>query len=213
MDIAFDGTSFVALGQSGSILQSISGLTWTIKRSRGEGSYRDLEIAQGAYVAVGWPFSMRSTDLVNWTEVVAGNLNAVEYANGRFVAVGDGGKVAVSSDGGLSWASVSSGVTADLRGVAYGGGYWVAVGGNGLVIRAPDQGAQSQDANITIHQAVEIRWLASASKSYQVKWSYDTESWFDFGVPIMGDGAMKSVFDSTRDARKKFYRIAQTSPP
>lgn len=81
---------------------------------------------------------MRSIDLVNWIEGVEGALKAVDYAKGKFVAVGDQGRVVVSSNGGLSWNSIDSGVTANLRGVAFGEEHWVAVGGNGLVIRSPD---------------------------------------------------------------------------
>lgn len=212
VDVVFDGSSFVALGEASTILQSTTGLIWSLKSTPGSLIYKDLEFGQGVYVAVGSK-SMHSPDLVNWTVTSPGSLNAVEYADGRFVAVGDQGRILVSSNGGASWNPVASGVTANLQGIAYGEGFWVAVGGSGVVIRAGEDGVPPQPIGLAIHPAVEVRWHALASKTYQVKWSYDMDSWFDFGAPIDGDGNMQSVFDATRDAGKKFYRVVESDTP
>ena len=213
MDVLFDGTSFITLGLQGNILQSSDGLFWNIKGNVGSSfpfQLTDLEFGQGSYVAISSFGTFRSTDLVNWTGNGTRDLNAVEYANGKFVGVGDAGKVVTSSDGGISWDSIDSGVSANLEGIAFGNGFWVAVGQNGVVIRAPEDETPTEDIALTIHPAAEIRWLSSASYTYQVKWSFDMIQWFDFGLPITGDGAMHSVFDTTRDNRKKVYRVVGT---
>ena len=217
VDVLFDGTSFIALGLQGIILQSSDGLFWNIKGNVGSSFFSqltaDLEFGQGSYVACSFSGTYRSTDLVNWTRWTGNgirSLNAVEYANGKFVGVGDAGKVVTSSDGGISWDSIDSGVSANLEGIAFGNGFWVAVGQNGVVIRAPEDETPTEDIALTIHPAAEIRWLSSASYTYQVKWSFDMIQWFDFGLPITGDGAMHSVFDTTRDNRKKVYRVVGT---
>lgn len=60
-----------------------------------------------------------------------GSVRAVAYGAGDFVAVGDRGFIAVSSDGGLTWEDRSLAYSGrDLTGVAYcaGAGTWVAVG-------------------------------------------------------------------------------------
>ena len=70
------------------------------------------------------------------------NLHAVGFGHGTFVAVGDGGEIATSSDG-ASWTSQSSGVTTDLLGVTYGGNKFVVVGSSGTVLLSSDGTAWS----------------------------------------------------------------------
>jgi hypothetical protein len=56
------------------------------------------------------------------------------YVNGRFFAVGAGGKMAVSSNG-TAWESVTqTTTTADLYAIAYGAGVYVAGGYNGTMV-------------------------------------------------------------------------------
>lgn len=88
--------------------------------------------------------SKSDDDGVNWVDNVNSpldstvSLNEVAYGNGKWVAVGLGGKIFFSDDG-ESWQTATSNTTTDLWGVAYGGNdQWVAVGS------APD----SQDAVI-----------------------------------------------------------------
>lgn len=90
-----------------------------------------------------------STDAVNWTAAtVSGafagsSLSGVAYApgSGIWVAVGAGGALLSSSDGGLTWSTplaYSSGGV-DLRGVAASSGnVYVAVGVGGAVFRSTD---------------------------------------------------------------------------
>lgn len=63
----------------------------------------------------------------------------------------------------------------------------------------------------SIYRAVEIVWTATSGKTYQVQstLSLDTPIWADFGEPIVGDGTEKSIFDKTRDASKRFYRVIE----
>jgi hypothetical protein len=66
-------------------------------------------------------------------------LNDVIYANGRFVAVGDGGVIATSEDG-LVWSQRSGQVNGNgsLRAITFGGGMYVAVGDWGTILTSPD---------------------------------------------------------------------------
>src|SRR5262249_16536388 len=66
-----------------------------------------------------------------------GTLNAVAYANGRFVAVGIGGRVLTSSDG-ANWTLVALLANANLLGVASDGAQWIAVGGGGVIFTSFD---------------------------------------------------------------------------
>ncbi len=57
-----------------------------------------------------------------------------------WVAVGDGGTVLRSTDGGRSWGAVPSPAKDDLHGVAFQGSFGLAVGVSGTVIRSTDSG-------------------------------------------------------------------------
>ncbi|GHV94999.1 hypothetical protein AGMMS50293_13190 [Spirochaetia bacterium] len=77
--------------------------------------------------------------LQNWTRVTDstfGNwpdpynyIYSIAYGNGKFVAVGERGKMAYSPDG-ISWTAVTTSIfdTNRIYGIAYGGGKFVAVG-------------------------------------------------------------------------------------
>jgi hypothetical protein len=75
--------------------------------------------------------------LLSWTRVSAStfstyDIRGVTYGGGKFVAVGDSGKIAYSSDG-VNWTAGSGTSSGTLYGVAYGGGKFVAVGASGLM--------------------------------------------------------------------------------
>ncbi len=71
----------------------------------------------------------------------------VAFGNGRFVAVGDNGRVAVSADG-LHWQFLQPGpANRNFGGVAFGGGRFAAVGDAGLVMISED-GLQWTDKSV-----------------------------------------------------------------
>jgi hypothetical protein len=86
---------------------------------------------------------------VNWTAVADsafGNneIRTIAYGNGRFVAVGNGGKMAWSTDG-VNWTAVTSHPfgTGGIAGIAYGNGgnavsKFIAVGDKGNMARSTD---------------------------------------------------------------------------
>jgi len=68
-------------------------------------------------------------------------INDIAYGNGRFVAVGDNGKMAYSDDNGVTWTAVADS-TFDtgysIRGIAYGNNRFVAVGDKGKMAYSDD---------------------------------------------------------------------------
>jgi len=62
-----------------------------------------------------------------------------------------------------------------------------------------------------IYHAVEVAWSTTVGRTYQVQStpSLTNPNWSDFGLPFTGDGLPKSVFDTTRDATNRFYRVIQ----
>jgi hypothetical protein len=81
--------------------------------------------------------SAAGQDLSSWEVVVPGgsgpDLRGICYGNGMFVAVGDQGSVATSSDG-QSWVNRTSGVSESLAAVAWSGSVFVAVGQGTIVV-------------------------------------------------------------------------------
>ena len=81
---------------------------------------------------------------VGWSNQSSPSSNAlygVSFSDpSTWVAVGDGGTILRSSDGGLSWALVSSPVADQLRGVSFHGNVGLAVGIAGHVLRTTDAG-------------------------------------------------------------------------
>ncbi len=61
------------------------------------------------------------------------NISAIDYGNGMWVAVRNGGTIITSSNG-ISWTKRISNATQNLYGIGYGNSMWVAVGVNGTII-------------------------------------------------------------------------------
>ena len=111
-------------------------------------------ITVGLLVAVSTTLTARGADpLDTWaisnTSNLTGGLRAITFAQGQFVAVGDGGTIATSLDGD-KWTLVHSGTDVDLRAICYAGGQYVSVGGT-------DHGRQSISVIITSPDGVN--WI------------------------------------------------------
>ncbi|MEI7899015.1 MAG: choice-of-anchor L domain-containing protein [bacterium] len=62
---------------------------------------------------------------------------------------------------------------------------------------------------VSIFHAVEISWPSEINQNYQVEWTQELTQnvWSNLGSVVSGSGTTNSVFDSTRDATHKFYRV------
>jgi len=103
------GQSFVSVGNSGTILTSSDGISWT-KRTSGKGEYlKGVTYGNGLFVTDG------KTERTSGTWVY---LRGVTSGNGLFVTVGESGTILTSPDGN-SWTKRTSGTSKYLRGVTY----------------------------------------------------------------------------------------------
>ncbi len=125
------GNLWVAVGQGGLIAKSTDGNIWSAAATNTDGSKGGITTS-GKGVAYG-------------KDGAGGNL---------WVAVGQGGLIAKSSDGNL-WSAAGSvgGITGYGMGVAYGkdgsgAGLWVAVGGGGLIAKSSNGHIWSQASNV-----------------------------------------------------------------
>jgi len=159
--IAYDGGKFIAVAEG--MATSADGATWKgadVFGIFGWGSLAVVAYGNGRYVAGG-----NDDDYVNkiaaskdgaaWTAVttkafdyvdaefghtVTAGIVGIAYGSGRFVAGGDMGKMAYSSDG-TAWTAVDvGGIFRDgtIRSIAYGNGKFVAVGDVGRMAYSSD---------------------------------------------------------------------------
>ena len=129
---------------SGVLLLTFSGAgaqtNWTARPQTGSNQISDVAYGAGIYVAVGADDGLieATANGFSWVNVVAGTtsangLSAIIYAGGKFVTVGNNGRILTSTNG-TAWTSQVSGTTALLKSIAYGGGQFVAVGINSTIL-------------------------------------------------------------------------------
>lgn len=86
----------------------------------------------------------------------------------------------------------------------------VLFAGTSSAMRAYLLESQSEEMKVEINKAVEIRWNSTYGALYQVEWApvpLPNANWQKLGGPILGTGLTMSVYDSTRTARTRFYRV------
>ncbi|MCC7373514.1 MAG: hypothetical protein IT581_02575 [Verrucomicrobiales bacterium] len=133
----------------GVILRSTDGRNWEEVRRRAGEEIRGVTIGSGKMVAVGaddgilTTLVLTSSDGRSWSSHNAGTgvdgfgLNAVNFGQGRFVAVGDSGTLITSSNS-TTWTVIDSPLSTNLKAVSLLNGQYVAVGEKGAVLRSTD---------------------------------------------------------------------------
>jgi hypothetical protein len=136
--IGFDGKKFIAGGDSDCVT-STNGVNWVKMGTHPQIFTLDMTYANGRWVAVGGDYTEPQNQLIassangtNWTlHTLAGFTNEflyrVKYLGGRFVAVGDNGKIAVSTNG-INWVLRNVGAPVLLQSIAFGRGRYLAAG-------------------------------------------------------------------------------------
>jgi hypothetical protein len=148
--IAYGDGKFIAVGSSGTATRSGQ---WTSKPYTYSpySYYWEWGWTQTAAQAT-WTWTGKIVYSANngasWTAVTdkpfgSDGINGIAYGgvsgSGKFVAVGDAGKMAYSTNG-TSWTQVGNTAfgTSDIKAIAYGGGRFVAVGANGKMAYSTD---------------------------------------------------------------------------
>ena len=137
--VAWSGTQFVAVGNSGTILTSPNGIAWTTRTSGTTNNLVDVAWSGTQFVAVGGGIILTSPDGITWTSrSTTQSPFGVAWSGTQFVAVGESGIILTSTDG-ITWTSRTSGTTQHLfGGVAWSGTQFVAVGISGIILTSPD---------------------------------------------------------------------------
>ncbi len=134
--VAYGNGQWIAVGESGTILSSVDGTTWS-SRVSGYTSRWLVSVGYGAstWVVVGESgLILTSTDGLSWTARTSGTtsrINGVTYGGGRWIAVAESGELLTSTDS-RTWTKLSPS-TDRLRGITYSYGQFVITGDNGLI--------------------------------------------------------------------------------
>jgi photosystem II stability/assembly factor-like uncharacterized protein len=96
-----------------------------------------------------------------WTKrspwISCSSLNGITYVNGKYVAVGSGGAIVISSDG-ISWANQVSGSRNDLYAITYAGNQFIAAGSAGTILTSPDGATWTQRESGTENRLVKLAY-------------------------------------------------------
>lgn len=95
----------------------------------------NLRTGTGAPVRVPTPFSLSDSNAPVQRTTNSSNIIRAMALNdsGLLVAVGDGGTIQTSINGGLSWVTVTSGTTSNLNDVVWNGSKFIVVGAGGVI--------------------------------------------------------------------------------
>lgn len=129
-DLIWADGKFVAVGFSGQIQTSTNGTDWEPRASQTLGQLEGIAWGNGRFVAVGTGGFLVSSNAIAWQALNRGGVTwwkDVIYADGRFVAVGDHGRIAVSTNG-LEWVFRTIDYDDGYNSITYGNGVWVVVG-------------------------------------------------------------------------------------
>lgn len=188
LDVAYGNGVYVAVGDSGTIVHSTNGTSWSPVASGTSTTLTGVSYGNGLFVAVGPRFSgdpaisLTSLDGLSWTNRSAGIdldswklLSDVEYCNDRFLGGGFYARILHSTDQGQTFTTSMTGDRQTIPAFAYGGGIYFAAGING------DDG----DADINLVSLDGSSWSKVA-----------TPAQYDRSAAVYYDGTFITVGDN-----------------
>jgi hypothetical protein len=224
--VAWGGGKFVAVGFNNTITSSPDGIDWTNGTFTGSLS----GIAWGGtagnekFVAVGlYGVITSSPNGVDWTPVsnstFTGHINGIAWGGGKWVAVGDDGKMAYSTDNGATWTQVSPspfGSSDQIDAAAWGNGKWVAAGGDTIAYssdgetwtKVNNHPFSSSSSSIQSIAWGGGKWIAAGSGgilSGQMAYSSNGETWTAAtGMPLVPYFSIAGIVYGGAAGNKRF---------
>jgi hypothetical protein len=149
--VRFVNNQYIATGKRGVLLSSTDASTWTKQTIPSIETTYDVAFGGGRYILAGTAQTgvnkglFTSTDGISWTSITAANLpedvwKGVTYGAGKFVAVGEKGQVATSTDGSTWSVYKPAGFLIQMQQVAYSESArkFLAVGNFGTIYTSAD---------------------------------------------------------------------------
>lgn len=187
-----DYRGFISTGQN----------LWTLNNVTGPGKL--VAFGKGVFVSPWGGHFATSTDATNWTAAgsIAINPNAITFAMGMFVTVGNSGVILTSPDG-VNWRPRNSGVTNNLQAVAFAGSSFMAVGDGGLILQS---GPIFNLLGRKSPGGFELQLTGEVGRSYRLQVSSDLRNWSDY-VGFTSTQPTTSLLDpSGGQSLTRFYR-------
>jgi photosystem II stability/assembly factor-like uncharacterized protein len=143
--VAYGNGLFVIVGLNGTVLASSNGTVWTDKSRPEQDDLVAIAFGGGYFLASSSRGEiLRSAGGDDWLPTTLSGTYAIDYVNGRFVAVGqktvnddEFGTIFVSTDG-LAWPERFSGTSEPLFGTAFGNGTYLIGGYEGTILTSKD---------------------------------------------------------------------------
>ena len=195
--VTYGGGQFVAVGDSGTVLTSPDGQTWTSQSSGTTDTLYDVTYGAaagaGRFVAVGGQTALMSPDGASWESTALANANglrAVTFGAGYFAAAGLSGDIFFSSNG-TGWTKISPVTTESAYGLIFAGGRFVAVGSSGLIVSLSPTGShtvfQTQSRLSLYGVAYGNGRFVAVGASGSILTSPDSSTWTNLAPPTTLD--------------------------
>ena len=138
--VAFSGSIYVAVGNSGRIITSPDSINWTSRSYSVYGFLNSVIWSGSQFVAVGaGGVILTSVDGISWTQQTSGTTNtlsAVASSGSMFLVVGT--NVILTSPNAVTWTVRAAGPSANYSGVAWSGSRFIAVSATPAIDVTPD---------------------------------------------------------------------------
>jgi hypothetical protein len=137
--VTFANGQFVGTGDGGTILSSPDGESWSLRFS-GSTDFNRIQYLNGGFIATGGGTRLAySKDGVSWIVGTVDYINDVTFGNGKYTAVGLGGRLATATVP-TAWSSRSIGSLTSyiLTDVDFENGQFLACGRSGNILTSPD---------------------------------------------------------------------------
>jgi serine/threonine protein kinase len=162
--VAWSGSLFVTVGNSGTILTSPDGITWTPRTSGTPLTLISIAWSNSQFIAMGiGGVILTSPDGSTWTQETSGTsqwLDGVAWSGSRFVVVGWTGTILTSPDG-STWTQETSGTSQILDGVVWSGSQFVVVGSSGTILTSSDGITWTPRTSGTLQYLDGVVWSGS----------------------------------------------------
>lgn len=131
--VAWSGQKLVAVGDSGYILNSINGESWSVCQPHLTGqTFNNIIWGNNQFMAIGRSGNIyTSHDGIVWTKQDPGTMNdlySVIWTGSLYVVTGNVGCILSSPDG-INWKGIVSGVTINLSNIVFNGNQYLIVTG------------------------------------------------------------------------------------